>query len=61
MVKEFSQLLILKLLTIKGSYNINGNLVNKIDFNTEIQIILLTEAHAEEEHHEEEDHEEEEE
>ena len=45
--------------TIKGSYNINGNLVNKIDFNYRDSDYSLTEAH-EEEHHEEEEEEEEE-
>ncbi len=46
--------------TIKGSYNINGNLVNKIDFNYRDSDYSLTEAH-EEEHEEEEEEEEEEE
>ena len=46
--------------TIKGSYNVNGNLVNKIDFTYRDSDYSLTEAHEEEEHHEEE-HEDEEE
>ena len=45
--------------TIKGSYNVNGNLVNKIDFTLRESDYTLTEAHAEEEGHD--DHEEEEE
>jgi iron complex outermembrane receptor protein len=38
--------------TIKGSYNVNGNLVNKIDFTFRDTDYTLTEAHAEEEGHE---------
>jgi len=45
--------------TIKGSYNVNGNLVNKIDYTYRDSDYTLTEAH--EEHHEEEEEEEEEE
>ena len=45
--------------TIKGSYNVNGDLVNKIDFTLRESDYTLTEAHAEEEGHD--DHEEEEE
>ena len=45
--------------TIKGSYNVNGNLVNKIDYTYRDTEYTLTEAH--EEHHEEEEEEEEEE
>ena len=45
--------------TIKGSYNVNGNLVNKVDFTFRESEYTLTEAHAEEEGHD--DHEEEEE
>ena len=50
--------------TIKGSFNMNGDLVNKVDFTFRDSDYILTEAHAEEEHdeeeHEEEEHEEEE-
>ncbi len=45
--------------TIKGSYNVNGDLVKKIDYTYRDSDYTLTEAHAEEEGHEE--HEEEEE
>jgi iron complex outermembrane receptor protein len=45
--------------TIKGSYNVNGNLVNKVDFTFRESEYTLTEAHAEEEGHD--DHEDEEE
>ena len=44
--------------TIKGSYNINGNFVKKVDYTYRDTDYVLTEAHAEEEGHEE--HEEEE-
>ena len=37
---------------IKGSYNINGNLINKIDYFFRNSDYSLTEAHAEEEGHE---------
>ena len=37
--------------TIKGSYNINGNLVNKVDFTYRDSDYTLTEAHEEEEGH----------
>ena len=49
--------------TIKGSYNVNGSLINKIDFNYRDSDYTLTEAHEEEEHdeHEEEGHDEDEE
>ena len=49
--------------TIKGSFNMNGDLVNKVDFTFRDSDYILTEAHAEEEHEEhegEEDHDEEE-
>ena len=39
--------------TIKGSYNVNGNLVNKIDYTFRDSDYTLTEAHAEEEGHDE--------
>jgi iron complex outermembrane receptor protein len=45
--------------TIKGSYNVNGNLVNKVDFTFRESEYTLTESHAEEEGHD--DHEDEEE
>ena len=45
--------------TIKGSYNINGNLVKKVDFTYRDSDYTLTEAHAEEEGHEEHEDEEE--
>ena len=45
--------------TIKGSYNVNGNLVNKVDFTFRESEYTLTEAHAEEEGHD--DHEDEDE
>ena len=45
--------------TIKGSYNINGNLVKKIDYTYRDSDYRLTEAHAEEEGHEEHEGEEE--
>jgi iron complex outermembrane receptor protein len=38
--------------TIKGSYNVNGNLVSKIDYTFRDTDYTLTEAHAEEEGHE---------
>ncbi|MDA9252389.1 TonB-dependent receptor [Gammaproteobacteria bacterium] len=45
--------------TIKGSYNVNGGLVKKIDYTYRDSDYTLTEAHAEEEGHEdEEEHEE---
>ena len=47
--------------TIKGSYNLNGNLVNKIDFMYRDSDYVLTEDHEEEghdEHGDEEEHEE---
>ena len=37
--------------TIKGSYNVNGNLVNKVDFTYRDSDYTLTEAHEEEEGH----------
>ena len=40
--------------TIKGSFNMNGDLVNKVDFTFRDSDYILTEAHAEEEHDEEE-------
>ena len=39
--------------TIKGSYNINGNFVKKVDYTYRDTDYVLTEAHAEEEGHEE--------
>jgi len=45
--------------TIKGSYNINGNLIKKVDFTYRDSDYTLTEAHAEEEGHEEHEDEEE--
>ena len=45
--------------TIKGSYNINGNLVKKVDYTYRDTDYVLTEAHAEEEGHEEHEDEEE--
>ena len=45
--------------TIKGSYNVNGNLVNKIDYTYRDTDYTLTEAHAEEEEHDEHEGEEE--
>ena len=39
--------------TIKGSYNLNGNLVNKIDFMYRDSDYVLTEDHEEEEGHDE--------
>ena len=39
--------------TIKGSYNVNGNLVNKIDYTYRDTDYTLVEAHAEEEDHDE--------
>ena len=45
--------------TIKGSYNVNGNLVNKIDYTYRDTEYTLTEAHAEEEGHDEHEGEEE--
>ena len=44
--------------SIRGSYNVNGNLVNKVDFTYRDSDYSLTEGHEEEEHEEEEDHEE---
>ena len=37
--------------TIKGSYNVNGNLINKVDFTFRNSDYTLTEAHEEEEGH----------
>ena len=48
-----------KSFTIKGSYNVNGNLVNKIDYTYRDTDYTLTEAHAEEEEHDEHEGEEE--
>lgn len=45
--------------TIKGSYNVNGNLVNKIDYTYRDTDYTLTETHAEEEGHDEDEGEEE--
>ena len=48
-------------LTVKGLYNLNGNLVNSVTYNYRDTDYTLTEAHAEEEghdEHEEEEHEE---
>ena len=45
--------------TIKGSYNINGNFVKKVDYTYRDTDYVLTEAHAEEEGHEEHEDEEE--
>ena len=45
--------------TIKGSYNLNGNLINKIDYTYRDTDYTLTEAHAEEEGHDEHEGEEE--
>ena len=45
--------------TIKGSYNLNGNLVNKIDYTYRDTDYTLTETHAEEEGHDEHEGEEE--
>ena len=42
--------------TIKGSYNVNGNLVNKIDFTYRDSDYTLTEAHEEEHGEHEEEH-----
>ena len=39
--------------TVKGSYNVNGNLVNKIDYTYRDSDYTLVEAHAEEEGHDE--------
>ena len=39
--------------TIKGSYNVNGNLINKIDYTYRDTDYTLVEAHAEEEGHDE--------
>ena len=39
--------------TVKGSYNVNGNLVNKIDYTYRDSDYALVEAHAEEEGHDE--------
>jgi iron complex outermembrane receptor protein len=39
--------------TVKGSYNVNGNLVNKIDYTYRDTDYTLVEAHAEEESHDE--------
>ena len=46
-------------LTLKGSYNVNGSLVNKVDYTFRSSDYSLTEAHAEEGHdedHGDEDH-----
>lgn len=40
-------------LTLKGSYNVNGSLVNKVDYTFRSSDYSLTEAHAKEGHHEE--------
>ncbi len=48
-----------KSFTIEGSYNLNGNLVNKIDYTYRDTDYTLTEAHAEEEGHDEHEGEEE--
>ncbi len=40
-------------LTLKGSYNVNGSLVNKVDYTFRNTDYSLTEAHAEEDHHDE--------
>ena len=40
-------------LTLKGSYNVNGSLVNRVDYTFRNSDYSLTEAHAEEDHHEE--------
>ena len=45
--------------TLKGSYNVNGNIVNKIDYTYRDSDYTLTEAHAEEEGHDEHEDEEE--
>ncbi len=45
--------------TIKGSYNVNGNLINKVDFTFRNSDYTLTEAHEEEEGHDDHDGEEE--
>ena len=45
---------------IKGSYNVNGNLINKIDYTYRDSDYTLTEAHAEEEGHDEDEEEHEE-
>ena len=45
--------------TMKGSYNVNGNLVNKIDYTYRDTDYTLTETHAEEEGHDEDEGEEE--
>ena len=45
--------------TIKGSYNVYGNLINKIDYTYRDTEYTLTEAHAEEEGHDEHEDEEE--
>ena len=45
--------------TIKGSYNINGNFVKKVDYTYRDTDYVFTEAHAEEEGHEEHEDEEE--
>ena len=37
--------------TIKGSYNVNGNLINKVNFTFRNSDYTLTEAHEEEEGH----------
>ena len=46
--------------TLEGSYNLNGELVKKMDFFIRTSDYSLTEQHAEEEHHEDEHHDEDE-
>ena len=46
--------------TLEGSYNLNGELVKKMDFFMRSSDYSLTEQHAEEEHHEDEHHDEDE-
>ena len=46
--------------TLEGSYNLNGELVKKMDFFMRTSDYSLTEQHAEEEHHEDEHHDEDE-
>ena len=45
---------------LRGSLNLNGNLISKVDFFARDSDYSLTEQHAEEDHHEEEDHDEDE-
>ena len=45
-------------LTLKGSYNVGGSLVNKVDYTFRSSDYSLTEAHDEEEHGDEDEHEE---